>query len=734
MERQEQIIKEQADTILKMSASTIRHAQKATTSNTKNSRRRLIDDHQPGTSTDKTVKVSADQLKQLEADSVKYQIFASGVRSLRGVVRSRLARKFSARDKLKKGKVLTRFCLDIGVDPRSLKPKDTTKVSPACSDREEKVNHIIDFLCRPEHSYTLPGKKDVVTVRKAGEPNKKVQKVVLTDLLSVLHDMYKSQYPERKVGLTTFKRVRKDAQFIKCVQCNNTRICLCTKHQNFTLRLRAAHLPGLPDAVVRTNTLDEFKERLGTSITHPTITVETWQMVDVEIQEKDPKTGKNKTCKKLRLRPDTHTKAEFITLMSADFKTMREHSFRAQNQHRVVREVREGMSATECTVQMDFSENWMVSFPESPQAVYYAKDPVTLHPAVIHYKDKDGNTKHHSLALCTNDRKHDAGAILAFMLKIREFIDEHLPNCTTIHYSSDSPSSQYRNRFIFSILCKHAQLFGGIQATWTYYEAGHGKGPCDGIGASAKRVADLLVKAGVVIENAQAFVDTGNAKEGAVTYIHVTLEEIKDSRSLLESLVCDKSVAGTMKVHAAVPAVPNVSIAVRDTSCFGPCCWEDNTSVRHCPGWVEHVLFKKNRRAAPPVATRAEAIPVATRAEAIPVATPVLPVEPAEEPEVERYTIDEYVACLHNTQWFVAKVTKAADAQGKYEVSLMERGNTPNQFQWPPRKDLIHLRASDILSRLAAAPKRIATRGKLASMYALPTAVLKEVTTLFLTS
>ena len=144
---------------------------------------------------------------------------------------------------------------------------------------------------------------------------------------------------------------------------------------------------------------------------------------------------------------------------------------------------------------MDFTENWMDSYPEEPQSVYYAKEPVTLHPAVIHYRDVTSETKHHSLALVTNDRRHDTGAILAFLRVIARFIWENLPDTVKmLHYVLDSPSSQYWNISIFSILCKHQQLFDGLAATWTYFEAGHGKGPCDGIGATAKRNADNAVK------------------------------------------------------------------------------------------------------------------------------------------------------------------------------------------------------------------------------------------------
>ena len=69
----------------------------------------------------------------------------------------------------------------------------------------------------------------------------------------------------------------------------------------------------------------------------------------------------------------------YVDNLAQEFLTSKDHTTRAQNQHRVVRQLREHMSPAECTIQMDFAENWMVSYPEEPQSVYYAKEPVTLH-------------------------------------------------------------------------------------------------------------------------------------------------------------------------------------------------------------------------------------------------------------------------------------------------------------------------------------------------------------------
>jgi hypothetical protein len=48
---------------------------------------------------------------------------------------------------------------------------------------------------------------------------------------------------------------------------------------------------------------------------------------------------------------------------------------------------------------------------------------------------------------------------------------------------------------MFHVVSMHMADFGA-EATWDYLEAGHGKGPCDGLGSSVKRSADMAVKQG----------------------------------------------------------------------------------------------------------------------------------------------------------------------------------------------------------------------------------------------
>lgn len=71
------------------------------------------------------------------------------------------------------------------------------------------------------------------------------------------------------------------------------------------------------------------------------------------------------------------------------------------------------------------------------------------------------------------------------------------PEVNTVQIWTDSPTSQYRNKTVFNFIA-NLESVAGIKARWNYFEAGHGKGPCDGLGGITKRVADEAMKSGKV--------------------------------------------------------------------------------------------------------------------------------------------------------------------------------------------------------------------------------------------
>ena len=87
---------------------------------------------------------------------------------------------------------------------------------------------------------------------------------------------------------------------------------------------------------------------------------------------------------------------------------------------------------------------------------------------------------------------HNASTVLAFTGKLLTEIIVLVPNVSCIHYITDSPTSQYRNKVILQFVAFHQDTMQ-IRASWLYLESGHGKCPCDGVGGTAKRLADDAV-------------------------------------------------------------------------------------------------------------------------------------------------------------------------------------------------------------------------------------------------
>ena len=71
------------------------------------------------------------------------------------------------------------------------------------------------------------------------------------------------------------------------------------------------------------------------------------------------------------------------------------------------------------------------------------------------------------------------------------FLKEFLPSRLrpkNILYFSNGAASQYKNRKNFLNLCHHEEDFG-VKAEWHFLATSHGKGACDGLGGTVKRLA-----------------------------------------------------------------------------------------------------------------------------------------------------------------------------------------------------------------------------------------------------
>lgn len=99
-------------------------------------------------------------------------------------------------------------------------------------------------------------------------------------------------------------------------------------------------------------------------------------------------------------------------------------------------------------------------------------------------------------------------------------------NIDTIHFFSDGPCSQYRQKGNLQLFSHQLVDHGFKYATWNYHEAGHGKGAPDGVGAALKRSADFIILHGSDIRNASDFVRQIRNQETSVELYEVSDKEI----------------------------------------------------------------------------------------------------------------------------------------------------------------------------------------------------------------
>ena len=119
------------------------------------------------------------------------------------------------------------------------------------------------------------------------------------------------------------------------------------------------------------------------------------------------------------------------------------------------------------------------------QSAYFNATAVTLHLIVLYFKNGDLEIDHKNFIIVLDAYHHNATAVLTILDKFMPEVKAMFPATKMIHLWTDSPSLQYRNKYIFHSLTKFEEMYG-VQARWNYFEASHGKCPCDGRGGVAK--------------------------------------------------------------------------------------------------------------------------------------------------------------------------------------------------------------------------------------------------------
>lgn len=171
-----------------------------------------------------------------------------------------------------------------------------------------------------------------------------------------------------------------------------------------------------------------------------------------------------------------------------------------------------------------------------------------------------------SFCTISNSRAHDPAAIWVYMEPILKLIRQQYPAVQTLHFYSDGPCTQYREKGNFFLFCTKLFDLGFQTGSWNFSEAGHGKDPADGVGGAIKRCADRLVSLNCNITSAEILYNKISQSQTHIKLFYVDASTVaKACAELAEKSV--NSVPGTMRIHQIL-TTERGKIKFRDVSCF----------------------------------------------------------------------------------------------------------------------------------------------------------------------
>ena len=372
---------------------------------------------------------------------------------------------------------------------------------------EHFKKNVQEFYCRDDNSRMTPGKKQTVTKKK-----KKMQKRLLCDSLMNLHRKFLTDNPSSKISYSLFCKLRPFWVVVPSSQDRET--CLCKTHENLefmasTLHQKLKLLPTgnvevLADSVVCdpkqkgcmygecADCKNQIVEMPRIDDGHAEVRFHQWQTVTEAV----PGSQDNRTCVVTKKMEVTSNKHQIQDDFNNRLLKFRRHLFNIRHQFSKCRELRKDLQKSECIIHIDFSENFSGKYSREIQSVHFggSHKQVTLHTGMLYVSGVD-----EGIAFCTvsPSRRHDPIAIWAYLEPLFQYMKESHPDIQTIHFFSDGPTTQYRQKGNFYLFSHKVFSHGYVAASWNFWEASHGKGAPDGVGGGLEKICRQTSEAGI---------------------------------------------------------------------------------------------------------------------------------------------------------------------------------------------------------------------------------------------
>ena len=459
--------------------------------------------------------------------------------------KKRVADVIIAKRVLKKYGLGAFCCTTLGISRRYVQVRKN-KLRPF--KRVDMKEKLCKFYTRDDNSRLKADKN--ATITRKGE---KRQIRLLKDDLKTLHKKY--QLEGNKISYSLFCKLRPFWVVRPTEKDRST--CLCKIHENMNFKIKSCYAQNMinskdPNILMKSITCDthdkycmyrECKkcEKLqleAENITEEQVNWFEWTNKRIEKGGPSPKIITMNVKEKKQ-----GSKEILAEELNKDLQRACRHIFNINHQYQAMALLKEKMADTEALIHIDFSENYNTKYESEIQSMHFgaSKRQIGLHTGVAYIG-------HDTYPFCTASDclRHGPAAIWAHLEPFIHHIKTLRP-ISVIHFLSDGPTTQYRNKMNFYLWNKKVFDYGFESSTWNFFEASHGKGAADGVGAAIKRAADHQVNVKCRdITNAKDLVEAVEPSSTVKMFL-VDESKIEEYEKLLPSDLT--AIPGTMKIH-----------------------------------------------------------------------------------------------------------------------------------------------------------------------------------------
>lgn len=437
---------------------------------------------------------------------------------------------------------------------------------------DELKKSVIDYYNDDDVSRIMPGKNDCLTVG-TGPSKTKVQKRLMMSSLKESYEGYKTLYKNdesKKIGFSKFALLRPK----NCVQPGSSgthTVCVCTIHQNVKLIIH-----GIKIESITNKTISHYRDCISHIIcSEPTPNCYLLKCEDCPGLDKFREYLKNAflendydddellsfsqwvSTDRCNLQSYTQPLNEALDYFIIKLKKLIPHYYISLQQSNFIKQIKLTLNDTEVLVSCDFAENYSFIIQNAAQSFHYNNLQATIHPFVIYYRNIEDELCHYSFIVISDCLHHDTVAVYLFIEKMMKFLKNKLSRLSKIYYVTDGAASQYKNKNNFKNVLKHKDDFG-VDCEWHFHATSHGKGPCDGVGGTIKRMASrasLTNEYEGVITSAQELFEWAKTLKTEMEFDFCSNTEYVTKKTELQSRFNDlRTIQGTQGFHAFIPS------------------------------------------------------------------------------------------------------------------------------------------------------------------------------------